>query len=154
MPGPEDFTEEELQVLRPLFTSSNRDHLEAFGQALSGLERDPNDPAQLELLHRSIHSVKGAAFQLGIIHIGALARAMEEVAKAARLAARAPAGEESRLLAESRQLLLTYLDAFERREEVPAPPAGLLARLQAAARAPGEDGEHGEHGEHRQATGD
>jgi len=147
MPGPEDFTEEELQVLRPLFASASRDHLAAFDQALGRLELDPGDPVQLELLHRSIHSVKGASFQMGIVPIGALAKAMEEVAKAARQAARAPADEVSRLLAESRQLLLSYLDAFERGEEVPAPPAGLLARLQAALRAPGEDGER------RQAAG-
>ncbi len=147
MPGPEDFTEEELQVLRPLFASASRDHLAAFDQALGRLAADPADPVPLEVLHRSIHSVKGAAFQMGVIPIGALAKAVEEVAKAARQAGRAPTDEASRLLAESRQLLLAYLGAFERGEEIPAPPAGLLARLQAAACAPGDDEER------RQAAG-
>lgn len=135
MPGPSDFSTEELQVLKPLFVGSAREHLEAFAGALGDLARDPRNPQKLELLHRSIHSVKGAAFQMGVIHVGALAKAMEEVAKAARLIGCAPGIKEAGLLAESRQKLLVYLVAFERGEEAPEPPAELLERLSEAARA-------------------
>lgn len=135
MPGPEDFTPEELQVLRPLFLTSSREHLRDFDRALEILGGDPRDEGALESLHRSIHSVKGAALQLGILSIGSLAKAMEAVAKAVRQAGRALREDAARLLAESRQVLGAGLDAFERGEEVPVPPAGLLARLDSAAAA-------------------
>ncbi len=135
MPGPGDFTAEELQVLRPLFVGSAREHLEAFAGALGDLSRDPGNQEKLELLQRSIHSVKGAALQMGVLHVGALAKSMEEVAKAARQAGRAPAAREAGVLAESRQKLLAYLVAFERGEDAPEPPAELLGRLSEAARA-------------------
>jgi chemotaxis protein histidine kinase CheA len=134
MPGPGDFTAEELQILRPLFVSSAREHLEAFAGALRDLGGTPHDQEQLELLQRSVHSVKGAAFQLGAVHIGALAKAMEDVAKGARQAGCAPGEAESGLLAEGRQMLLAYLAAFERGEEDPEAPADLLGRLGEAAR--------------------
>jgi chemotaxis protein histidine kinase CheA len=138
MPGPADFTAEELQVLIPLFVSSAREHLETFAGALGELTRDPKNPEKLELLQRSIHSVKGAAFQMGVIHVGALAKAMEAVAKSARQVGRAPEKQEAGLLAESRQMLLGYLSAFERGEEIPEPPADLLGRLDEAVRAVSE----------------
>jgi chemosensory pili system protein ChpA (sensor histidine kinase/response regulator) len=140
MPAQDGFTEEELQVLRPLFVSSGREHIERALRALEALGRDPGDAEQLELLHRSFHSLKGAAMQFGVLHLGVLAQAVEAVARSARGAGCLATPAIADLLAEGGRQLAAYLDAFEQGAGVPAPPAELMSRLQEAACAAGGPG--------------
>ncbi len=141
MPGPNDFTEEEMQVLRPLFISSVRDYLATCKAKLAAIQDGDRGADQVEALHRGLHSIKGAAFQLGVVHVGALAKAMEAVVKQARQMGRAPAPEALAPLTEGLERLEDYIAAFEDGREPVEPPADLTSRLEAAAGAsPPHDG--------------
>ncbi len=132
MASSDDFSEEELAILRPLFQSSGRDYIAQFRATLAGVKDGACDEETLEILHRSIHSLKGAALQLGYLHVGGLAMAMEGVAKTARkLGALIPA-EGIALLEEGARQLEGYLAELEDAGEV-SPPEGIMAQLQAVA---------------------
>jgi len=93
------FSAEEMAMLLPLFTQSSSEYLGQFraalGKVAAGMDEDPDR----EVLQRSVHSLKGAALQLGILHVGQLALAVEAVAKALRDAPQALEASETDLLA-------------------------------------------------------
>ena len=128
-----EFTDEEMAILRPMFLKSGREYIRDFQAALDEVKTGPLDDATLEAMHRSIHSLKGAAMQLRVIHIGTLAQAMEAVAKTARAAGVAIPPEGVELLKEGIGRLLTYLDSLENDQGQVEPPGALLGRLEGVA---------------------
>ena len=48
------------------------------------IEKNPSNPAAIELLHRTSHSMKGAARMLGLTPIESIGRALEDGFKAAK----------------------------------------------------------------------
>jgi len=124
-----EFSAEELAFLRPIFMTSAREHLASIARISGELkETDAGDPA-VEALHRSIHSLKGAALQIGFLQVGQTARMIEQVVLCARaLGPGAPAGWLA-LVQRGVPVLTDLLDAIERDEEREQ-DAGLLLALE------------------------
>ncbi|MCK4304453.1 MAG: Hpt domain-containing protein [Candidatus Eisenbacteria sp.] len=133
MQDPKGLTPEDMAVLRPLFVSSGREYLATFLDALATVRTAEPTEETLGVLHRSIHSLKGAALQLGVLHIGTLGKAVEAVALAVR---RKPGGLPAQgidLLEEGARQLAEYLTHIENGEETTEPPGELLSQLQGLA---------------------
>jgi chemotaxis protein histidine kinase CheA len=133
MPDASEFSSDEMRVLRRLFVTSGRDYLIRFRGALESMTREAASDETLELFHRSIHSLKGAALQLGLLHVGTLAKEMEGVAKAVRETQAALPDDGVALLTEGMVRLTDYLIDVEKETETAEPPADLLRRLQLLA---------------------
>jgi chemotaxis protein histidine kinase CheA len=73
------FTDEEMAMLRPVFLTSGREHLETMGRLAEALPASLPDGEESRDYHRAIHSLKGAALQMGFLQIGGLARLLERV---------------------------------------------------------------------------
>ncbi len=127
------FSAEEMAMLLPLFTQSSSEYLGQFRAALrkvaAGMDEDPDR----EVLQRSVHSLKGAALQLGILHVGQLALAVEAVAKALRDAPQALEASETDLLGLSADRLETYITDLADGAASNEPPVDLILRLEAAS---------------------
>ena len=130
MPEMSDFSPEELAVLMPLFISSARGYLEFFQDELAAV-RAGRGGHDLEPLHRSIHSLKGAALQLGLHPIGLLAKAMELVVKDARQRERVLPEDSYPLLEAAARHLSDLVGHVEREEDLEEAPANMLADLDA-----------------------
>ncbi|MEK8036294.1 MAG: Hpt domain-containing protein, partial [candidate division NC10 bacterium] len=50
---------------RDLFVSETREHLVSLNRALLALEKNPDDPALLDEIFRSMHTIKGMAGSIG-----------------------------------------------------------------------------------------
>ncbi|MFH1142985.1 MAG: Hpt domain-containing protein [Candidatus Eisenbacteria bacterium] len=73
------FSAEEMAVLRPIFLESAREHLTSMSLITKEMEEGQPDACRLETLHRSVHSLKGAALQLGFETLGRSASRLEQV---------------------------------------------------------------------------
>lgn len=122
---------EEIKMLCRLFVSSGRGYLTESLEALDELQTSGASEKMLESLHRSIHSLKGAALQMGITHVGSLALAIEKVVEATRRTGDTLSHEGIDILRDGVERLNKYLDCFEAEEECAEPPADLMNRLQA-----------------------
>ena len=108
-----EFGPEEMAVLRPIFMKSAREHLASITRISGELSETGADDRALETLHRSIHSLKGAALQIGFVHVGQTAKLIEQVVLHARaLGANAPAGWLA-LVKRGAPVLSGLLDAIE-----------------------------------------
>jgi chemotaxis protein histidine kinase CheA len=133
MSDPGMFTQEDMAVLLPLFQGSGAEYVAAIRQAVRSLESGPADDEALAAMHRAAHSVKGAALQLGFVHIGTIARAMEALAAAARGRTDAPASGWLPLITCGADRLERDLRALTASGPCPEPDGELLRELQAAA---------------------
>ena len=62
-----------------LFLAEARENLEALNNAIVGVEADPTDTANVDVVFRVAHSVKGMAATMGYDQIAHLTHAMEDV---------------------------------------------------------------------------
>ncbi len=83
MAGKDSFTPEEWAIVRPVFLQSVRGHLDTIRTGLTIWTTGGASPERLRELHRSMHSLKGAALQLGFEHLGETARLLEQVLRQA-----------------------------------------------------------------------
>lgn len=134
MPELNDFSAEELAILRPLFITSARGYLVSFREQLQIAEH-AEQGHDLEALHRSIHSLKGAALQLGLHSVGNLAKAMEFVVKGFRQREQALPTESYALLTAAAEHLSGLIARVEREEDLTEPPTEMLRQLSALAEA-------------------
>ncbi len=135
------FSEEDMAILGPLFIQSSREYLTEFRMALKNLDTPDDDDSTREILHRAVHSLKGAALQLGIVHIGQLALAVEGVAKALRYSS-LPLDPDGRdLMSESADRLEAFIAGFENEDSPQDPPADLLSQLEALSSRFAAEGE-------------
>ena len=122
------FTAEEMKVLLPLFLDTGRQYVAQLREGLLRLRNLPNHEETLSEMHRAVHSLKGAALQLGYDKVGSLANNLEDAIEGIQEAgAITPAGVES--IDEGAQLLTEQLAAVESQTAARAPSADLLARL-------------------------
>ena len=124
-----DFSREDLDILLPIFRASTGEQIASVRQALQTLRRAPDDAEALVVLHRAVHSIKGASLQLGFVHIGVLARAMEGLAVASRERAAGVPSECAALFASGADLLERYLEALDRPSECPNADGALLNQI-------------------------
>lgn len=64
---------------RDLFVSETREHLVSLNRALLALEKNPDDPALLDEIFRSMHTIKGMAGSIGQDQIADLAHKAEDL---------------------------------------------------------------------------
>jgi len=64
---------------RDLFVSETREHLVSLNRALLALEKNPDDPALLDEIFRSMHTIKGMAGSIGQDQIAELAHKAEDL---------------------------------------------------------------------------
>ena len=64
---------------RDLFVSETREHLVSLNRALLALEKNPEDPALLDEIFRSMHTIKGMAGSIGQDQVAELAHKAEDL---------------------------------------------------------------------------
>lgn len=129
-------TAEDLELLLPIFVESGRDYLAAFKNGMQLLDTGGADAECLKSMHRAMHSLKGAALQIGFEPIADLSRSLEDVI--AILMRQAPLPPQtSALVVEAVRILYLQIEDVERRRAPQASPPELLASL-AACRVGGD----------------
>ena len=120
------FTPEEAETVRKIFATSSAEYLSEFKQALTRLKQEEYADTVLEPLHRSIHSLKGAAMQLGFLSVGELALSIERLVKKVREYNPASIDYAAllRLLEAGEKRLLVLLDQISNNDEVSETSAG------------------------------
>ncbi len=129
--GSNGFSAEEMVILRKLFFDSANQYLDTFIEELSKIENGDTSEDVLDTLHRSIHSLKGAAMQLGFLPIGSLSLAMEVLAKKMNEGSWNE-GEMAKaviLLHEGEQRIRDNLGHVIEEKELSELPADLIRRL-------------------------
>jgi len=66
-----------LNQIWPIFSAEAREHLQSIGAGILELEREPEQPAVLDAIRRTAHSLKGSAGSLGLSDVETLAHAVE-----------------------------------------------------------------------------
>jgi chemotaxis protein histidine kinase CheA len=149
MTDPNGFSREDLQILLPIFRTSAGEHIATVRRSLQTISRAPEDDAALVELHRAAHSIKGASLQLGFIHMGILAQAMEALAAASRARLGGVPCECVALYARGADCLERYVKALDHPEECPSADGGLLSQMTAmTARLAAETAGTGNAGAH------
>lgn len=112
-----------------LFLAEARENLETLGNALVAIESDPTDRANIDVVFRVAHSIKGMAATMGYDAIASLTHAMEDVFALLR-------EREGGLPREAVDLLFLCMDALSAMTEEVASvgnsttdPAELAAQL-------------------------
>lgn len=127
------FTPEEMAVVRNIFATSSAEYLSAFNESLSSIKALQYDDTVFEPLHRSVHSLKGAAMQLGFLPVGNLALAMETVIKKIRVCdvATVDFGEAIALFEAGERKLQEYVCLIKDDEELEETATELISQLEA-----------------------
>lgn len=126
------FTAEEMRVLLPLFLDSGREYVVQLREGLLRLRNLPSDEQTLRVMHRAVHSLKGAALQLGFAEIGHLASCIEDALEGIQEGDRAAAGVVD-AVDEGARALTEQLDAAESEIAPRGASPDLLDRLTAIA---------------------
>jgi chemotaxis protein histidine kinase CheA len=149
MTDPNGFSREDLEVLLPIYRSSAGEYIESVRRALETVRVAPEDVEAAAVLHRSAHSLKGASLQLGFVHVGILAQAMEALARAGRACEGGIPAECIELFARGADCLEGYLQALDSPMECPDADGRLLSELEAmTARLTAETAGTGSAGTH------
>lgn len=115
-----------------LFRTESREHLAEIDTALLALERDA-DAAQIAVLFRSTHTIKGMAASMGYTAVEAISHSLETLLDALRSGARSLDADVIALLFDGTDALSGSVnDAVEGRNEPNATISALLQRLSSA----------------------
>lgn len=79
-----EFSKEEMMEIMAVFKAESAENLVILNDKMKEIEKNPSNPAAIELLHRTSHSMKGAARMLGLTPIESIGRALEDGFKAAK----------------------------------------------------------------------
>lgn len=79
-----DLTKEEMMEVMAVFKEESREHLSVFETRLKDLDKNLSDPSAIEVLHRTAHSMKGAARILGLEPIEQVSMRLESGFKLAK----------------------------------------------------------------------
>jgi chemotaxis protein histidine kinase CheA len=126
------FSPEEMAVVRNIFVTSSAEYIGSFHEALAAVKQQQYDDTVFEPLHRSIHSLKGAAMQLGFIPVGSLALAMETVIRRLRDCDSATTDFDGAVavLESGEQQLKEYIGQLTKDEELTEEATQLITELE------------------------
>ncbi len=79
-----EFSKEEMMEIMAVFKAESAENLVILNDKMKEIEKNPTNPSAIELLHRTSHSIKGAARMLGLTPIENIGRALEDGFKAAK----------------------------------------------------------------------
>ena len=129
MPDIEGLRPEDLEIVIPIFISSGRDYVSHFRELLEKAGTNELAADEREAWHRMIHSLKGASLQLGFMHIGDLAKAIEGIVKVVHQQGLVLSPEALGLLARAADQLGAHLDDLEASRSPAQPLEDLLTPL-------------------------
>ena len=73
-----ELSKEEMMEIMAVFKGESAEHLETLAAKMKEIEKNPNNPSAIELLHRTSHSMKGAARMMGLTPIEQIGKALED----------------------------------------------------------------------------
>lgn len=117
-----------------LFLAEARENLETLNTAIVGVEADPTDAANVDVVFRVAHSVKGMAATMGYDHIAHLTHAMEDVFALLRERAGGLHREAIDVLFECMDMLSKMVDEVAEHGESRTDPTALEADLRGLLR--------------------
>lgn len=79
-----EFSKEDMMEIMAVFKAESAENLAVLTDKMKEIEKNPANPAAIELLHRTSHSMKGAARMLGLTPIEEIGRLLEDGFKAAK----------------------------------------------------------------------
>lgn len=79
-----EFSKEDMMEIMAVFKAESAENLTILTDKMKDIEKNPSNPAAIELLHRTSHSMKGAARMLGLTPIEEIGRLLEDGFKAAK----------------------------------------------------------------------
>ncbi len=79
-----ELSKEEMIEIMAVFKDESAEHLSTLTAKILEIEKNPTNPAAIELLHRTSHSMKGAARMMGLTPIEEIGRALEDRFKAVK----------------------------------------------------------------------
>jgi chemotaxis protein histidine kinase CheA len=129
----EGFGPEEMKLLREIFLTSSGEYLATIGSVLSAWRDGAIDEASLRDSHRAVHSIKGAALQIGYVPIGGLAKAMEAVILAGLRLGAESASEWLPLIERGADALAAQLAAVREESEIEPTDPGLMSEFDRVA---------------------
>jgi chemotaxis protein histidine kinase CheA len=133
MPALEGFGPEEMKLLREIFLTSSGECLATVGSVLTAWRDGAIDEASLRDSHRAVHSIKGAALQIGYVPIGNLAKAMEGVILAGLRLGAESASEWLPLIERGVDALAAQLAAVREEREIDSTDPWLMSEFDRAA---------------------
>ncbi|MBI2692186.1 MAG: chemotaxis protein CheA [Solirubrobacterales bacterium] len=117
-----------------LFLAEARENLETLNTAIVGVEADPTDTANVDVVFRVAHSVKGMAATMGYDHIAHLTHAMEDVFALLRERAGGLHREAIDVLFECMDMLSKMVDEVAEHGESRTDPTALESDLRGLLR--------------------
>ena len=117
-----------------LFLAEARENLETLNTAIVGVEADPTDAANVDVVFRVAHSVKGMAATMGYDQIAHLTHAMEDVFALLRERAGGLHREAIDVLFECMDMLSKMIDEVAEQGESRTDPTALEADLRGLLR--------------------
>jgi chemotaxis protein histidine kinase CheA len=129
----EGFGPEEVKLLREIFLTSSEAYLATVGSVLTAWRNGAIDEANLRDSHRAVHSIKGAALQIGYVPIGTLAKAMEAVILAGLRLGAERASEWLPMIERGADALAVQLEAVREEREIDSTDPGLMTELDRAS---------------------
>ncbi|MBX7152183.1 Hpt domain-containing protein [bacterium] len=79
-----ELSKEEMIEVMAVFKGESEEHLKILTEKVAVLESNPKDTGAIELLHRTSHSMKGAARMMGLTPIESIGHALEDGFKAVK----------------------------------------------------------------------
>lgn len=79
-----EFSKEDMMEIMAVFKAESAENLVILNEKMKEIEKNPSNPVAIELLHRTSHSMKGAARMLGLTPIEEIGRLLEDGFKAAK----------------------------------------------------------------------
>lgn len=79
-----DLSKEEMMEVMAVFKGESEEHLATLTEKMKEIESDPSSAGTIEILHRTSHSMKGAARMMGLTPIEQIGRALEDGFKAVK----------------------------------------------------------------------
>lgn len=117
-----------------LFLAEARENLETLNTAIVGVEADPSDAANVDVVFRVAHSIKGMAATMGYDQIAHLTHAMEDVFALLRERAGGLHREAIDMLFECMDMLSKMIDEVAEHGESRTDPTALEADLRGLLR--------------------
>jgi two-component system chemotaxis sensor kinase CheA len=117
-----------------LFLAEARENLETLNTAIVGVEADPTDTANVDVVFRVAHSVKGMAATMGYDHVAHLTHAMEDVFALLRERAGGLHREAIDVLFECMDMLSKMVEEIAEHGESRTDPTELEGRLRGLLR--------------------
>ena len=79
-----EFSKEEMMEIMAVFKAESAENLQILNDKMKEIAANPSNPAAIEQLHRTSHSMKGTARMLGLTPIEEIGRALEDGFKVAK----------------------------------------------------------------------